>query len=60
MSPQATIGAQSIVPRHRGEIYEKKMASIYRSLLRAGFSADIVRRELRSLTREEVPDVELE
>jgi regulatory protein len=44
----------------RGEIDEKKMASMYRSLLRAGFSADIVRRELRSLTREEVPDVELE
>jgi regulatory protein len=40
----------------RGEITENKIASMYRSLLRAGFSADIVRRELKSLTREEVPD----
>ncbi|MFI5091922.1 MAG: regulatory protein RecX [Candidatus Acidiferrum sp.] len=42
----------------RGEIDEAKMASIYRSLLRAGFSADVVRRELKALTREEVPDAE--
>lgn len=44
----------------RGEIDEKKMASIYGSLLRAGFSADVVRRELRALTREEVPEVDAE
>jgi len=44
----------------RGEIDEKKMASVYRSLLRAGFSADVVRRELHSLTREEVPEPEPE
>ncbi len=37
---------------------DKKLASIYRSLLRSGFSADVIRRELRSMTREEVPDVE--
>ena len=43
---------------YRGEIDEKKMASIYGSLLRAGFSADAVRRELKALTREDVPDVE--
>jgi regulatory protein len=43
---------------YRGEIDEKKMASIYGSLLRAGFSADVVRRELRTMTREEIPDVE--
>jgi regulatory protein len=42
----------------RGEINEKKMASMYRSLLRAGFSADVVRRELKALTREEVPETE--
>ena len=42
----------------RGEITENKMASVYRSLLRAGFSADVVRRELKSLTREEIPEVE--
>jgi regulatory protein len=40
----------------RGEIDEKKLASIYGSLLRAGFSADLVRRELKAVTREEVPD----
>jgi regulatory protein len=40
----------------RGEIDERKLASMYRSLLRAGFTADVVRRELKSLTREEVPD----
>jgi regulatory protein len=44
----------------RGEIDEKKMASMYGSLLRAGFSADVVRKELKAITREEVPDAELE
>src|ERR1700731_4261377 len=43
---------------YRGEIDEKKMASIYSSLLRAGFSADIIRRELKSLTREDLPEIE--
>lgn len=42
----------------RGEISDKKFASIYRSLLSAGFPADIIRRELKSLTREDVPEVE--
>ena len=45
---------------YRGEIDEKKMASMYGSLLRAGFSADVVRRELKALTREELPEVETE
>jgi regulatory protein len=45
-------------PGTRKKIDEKKMASIYSSLLRAGFSADVVRRELKSLTREDVPEVE--
>ena len=44
----------------RGEIDERKMASIYASLLRAGFSADVVRRELKAMVKEEVPDVETE
>src|SRR6266403_6232602 len=44
----------------RGEIDEKKMASIYSSLLRAGFSLDVVRRELKAITKEEVPEVETE
>jgi regulatory protein len=42
----------------RGEIGENKMASMYRSLLRAGFSADVVRKELKAITREEVPERE--
>ena len=45
---------------YRGEIDEKKMASIYGSLLRAGFSADVVRRELKALVKEDVPDAEME
>ena len=39
-------------------IDDRKLASLHRSLLRAGFSADVIRRELKSLTREDVPDVE--
>jgi regulatory protein len=42
----------------RGEINENKIASMYRSLLRAGFSADVVRNELKAITREEVPEAE--
>ena len=42
----------------RGEINENKIASMYRSLLRAGFSADIVRRELKAVTSEEVPEAD--
>ncbi|HKW34094.1 MAG TPA: regulatory protein RecX [Candidatus Acidoferrum sp.] len=44
----------------RGEIDDRKLASLYRSLLRSGFSTDIIRRELRSMTREDVTDVETE
>jgi len=42
---------------YRGEIDERKIASIYRSLLRAGFPSDAIRRELRSMTREDVPEI---
>lgn len=42
----------------RGEVDPRKMASIYGSLLRAGFPSDVVRRELKRLTKEEVPEVE--
>jgi regulatory protein len=41
----------------RGEIDQKKTASLYRSLLAAGFPSDLIRRELKRMTREEVPDV---
>jgi len=44
----------------RGEISEKKFASIYRSLLAAGFPADLIRRELKSLTSEEIPATDSE
>ncbi len=45
---------------YRGELDEKKMASMYRSLLRAGFSADVVRRELKAVVKEDLPEVDLE
>lgn len=41
----------------RGEIDVRKIASLYRSLLRAGFPTDIIRRELRAMTKEDVPDI---
>lgn len=37
----------------RGEIDNRRLASIYRSLLRAGFSSDVIRRELRAATKED-------
>jgi regulatory protein len=42
----------------RGEIDPKKIASLYRSLLGAGFSSDLIRRELHRVTHEDVPEVE--
>ncbi len=35
----------------------RKLASLYGNLLRAGFSADIIRAELRALTRHDVPEL---
>jgi regulatory protein len=35
----------------RGPLDQRRTASIYRSLLRSGFSADTIRRELRSLAK---------
>ena len=43
----------------RGPLDERRVASLYRSLLRAGFAADTIRRELSALTKqsiEEIPD----
>lgn len=43
-----------------GPLDERKLASLYRSLLRAGFATDVIRAELRALTKAEVaefPDV---
>jgi regulatory protein len=44
----------------RGEISDKKIASLYRSLVAAGFPSDMIRKELFRITHEEVPDVEVE
>ena len=40
----------------RGPLDERRMASLYRSLLRAGFSADTIRRELTGLTKRPVEE----
>ena len=40
----------------RGAIDQKKLASLYRTLLRAGFSSDVIRKELRGVTRGDLPD----
>ena len=36
---------------------DKKIAAIYGSLLRAGFPSDLIRKELKAITREPVPEV---
>ena len=40
----------------RGPIDQKKIASLYGTLLRAGFPSDTIRRELKSVTPEDLPD----
>lgn len=40
----------------RGAFDERKIASLYRSLLRAGFSGEVIRAELRSLLKSHGPD----
>ena len=39
----------------RGAVDERKLASLHRSLLGAGFSADVIRAELKAVTRGELP-----
>jgi regulatory protein len=41
----------------RGALDQRKIASLYGSLLRAGFSADLIRAELRGVTAGALPDV---
>jgi regulatory protein len=41
----------------RGDLDQRKLASLYASLLRAGFSSDVIRTELKRATKEEVPEV---
>jgi regulatory protein len=43
---------------YRGPVDGKKIASIYGSLLRAGFPSDLIRKELKAITREPLPEVE--
>jgi regulatory protein len=40
----------------RGQVDERKIAAIYGSLLRAGFPSDVIRKELKNMTREEIPE----
>lgn len=40
----------------RGALSQRQIAGIYRSLLRAGFAADVVRAELRGVTHGDLPD----
>src|SRR5258708_1009601 len=42
----------------RGEIDERKIASLYRSLIGAGFPSDLIRKELHRITHEEIPEVD--
>jgi regulatory protein len=47
----------------RGPLDQRRTASLYASLLRAGFSADLIRRELRAVSlssAEEVPEIPAE
>ena len=41
----------------RGALDQRKIAALYGSLLRAGFSADVIRTELRDVTRGELPEI---
>ena len=41
----------------RGPLDQRRKASLYRSLLRAGFSPDTIRRELRSMANVSVDDL---
>ena len=41
----------------RGPLDDRKLASLYRSLIAAGFSSDVIRTELRTAVRAEVPEI---
>lgn len=43
--------------RIRGKLDRSKLASLYRSLLTAGFSSDVIRAELRMVTHGDLPDL---
>jgi regulatory protein len=41
----------------RGALSARKLASLHRSLLRAGFSGEVIRAELKTVTRGELPEL---
>ena len=41
----------------RGKLEQRKLASLYRSLLAAGFSSDVIRAELKGITHGDLPDL---
>ncbi len=41
----------------RGRLDSRRLASLYRSLLRAGFSSEVIRAELRARTKRDVADL---
>jgi regulatory protein len=41
----------------RGPLDQKKIASLYRNLLTAGFSSDIIRAELKGITHGDLPEI---
>jgi regulatory protein len=41
----------------RGSLSQRQIAGIYRSLMRAGFAADVIRAELRGITRGDLPEL---
>jgi regulatory protein len=41
----------------RGPLEQKKLASLYRNLLTAGFSSEIIRAELKGVTRGDLPEL---
>jgi regulatory protein len=45
-------------PSANKSIDDRKIASLYRSLLRAGFSSETIRRELKRATTEDLPEID--
>lgn len=59
-SNESTLVRERLVRRIkllRGPLDERRVASLYRSLLRAGFSADTIRRELSALTKKPMKEL---
>jgi regulatory protein len=52
----ARVRIKRALARIRGPLDQRKTASIYRSLLAAGFSADVIRTELRAASRDRAND----